>query len=251
MADKETIAEPVEISVIYPAYNEEANLGETIRRSVEALHILSDRFEILIIDDASSDKTRQIADALAAAYPQIKVIHNAKNMGQGMSLRLGFQQVQYSSVTHNAVDYPFDLKDLGRMLPLLKQADIVVAARNSRAGYTLYRKIASIVNVTLLNFLFGLNLRDYNFVQLYRKPVLDTIRVDTVSTAFLTPEMLIRAHDLGFRIKEVAIDYHPRERGVATAGNPRVVFGSLRDMLRFWVKRAKAGSGRRRATYKD
>jgi glycosyltransferase involved in cell wall biosynthesis len=227
----------MEISVIYPAYNEAGNIERTIRRSVEALRSLFDRFEIIIVDDASADETGEIAESLAAEHPEIKVIHNAANQGQGESLRIGFREASYDLVIHNAMDYPFDLKDLSKMLPLLDEADIVVAVRNRRTDYTLYRRFLSVMNLILLNLLFGLGLRDYNFVQLYRKKVLETVQVDARSTAFLTPETLIRAHDLGYRIKEVEIDYHPRERGVATSGRPRVLVSSLRDLLRFWLKR--------------
>ncbi len=227
------------ISVIIPAYNEEANIEDTISLSLVALRPLFDNFEILIIDDASSDQTGEIANELASKHPEINVIHNPTNKGQGESLRIGFKQARYELVIHNAMDYPFDLINLEKMLPLILDADIVIAARKQRSGYSTYRKLASITNLTLLKLLFGLNISDYNFVQLYRKNVLDNIPIETHSTAFLTPEILIRAHDLGYRIKEIKIDYRPREKGEATSGKPSVILLSIRDMSRFWVKRVR------------
>jgi glycosyltransferase involved in cell wall biosynthesis len=224
------------LSVIYPAYNEELNIRGTIQQSLDALHPRLDEFEILIIDDASKDQTGAIADELARQHSEITVLHNAINKGQGECLRVAFRQARHEWVIHNAMDYPFDLRDLDMILPLTQDADIIVAARKSRSGYSPYRKLASAVNLFLLNLLFGLGLHDYNFVQLYRKDVLNSVPVETNSTAFLTPEILIRAHDLGFRIREVEVEYHPRERGAATSGNPRVVLKSIRDMLRFWLK---------------
>jgi glycosyltransferase involved in cell wall biosynthesis len=239
VVDRELYVESTAISVIYPAYNEEENLVETINRSLKAMRSMCHQFEMIIINDASTDRTGEMADALAAIHPEIRVIHNAHNLGQGLSLRVGFAQTAYPLVIHNGMDYPFDLNDIRLMLPVMEHADIVVAARRDRATYSLYRKVVSIVNLLLVNLLFGLRLHDYNFVQMYRKDALNGIQVDARSTAFLTPEILVRARDKGYRIKEVTVDYHPRKKGHATSGKPRVMIGSLMDMLRFWLKRSR------------
>jgi glycosyltransferase involved in cell wall biosynthesis len=224
-----------EISVIFPAYNEEDSLRTTIDRALDALKPRCERFEIIIVNDCSRDSTGRIADELAAAHPEITVLHNPRNLGQGGSLRLAFQQARYKWVTHNGVDYPFDLCDLDLMAPLLAEADIVVAVRKQRAGYTAYRKLISHANVALLNAFFNLKLRDYSFIQICPKWYLESVPVISRSTGFLMPEILIRAHELGLRVKPVDIEYHPRLKGVATAGNPRIVLHSLMELLRFWA----------------
>lgn len=236
----------MEITVIFPAYNEEENIRSAMQRALDSLRPRFDRFEVLIINDCSRDKTGAIADELAAKHPEIRVIHNPVNMGAGKSVWIGFENARYDLVIHNAMDYPFDLKDLDQMTPLLDSADIVVAVRKARAGYSPYRHLTSRVNLWLLQHLFDLKLRDYNFTQLYRKSVLDVVETETRSTAFLTPETMFRAHDLGFRIKEIDIDYHPRLAGVATSGKPKVIIQSMRDMFRFWFRR-KLGLTRTRA----
>jgi glycosyltransferase involved in cell wall biosynthesis len=236
-----------EISVIFPGYNEEENIGPTIRRSLEALRPLFERFEIIIVDDASKDRTGAMADALAAEHPEIRVIHNPVNVGQGESILIGFREARYDLVLHNAMDYPFDLRDLDKMLAVLDDADIIVAVRTRRAGYTMFRRFVSVSNITLLHLLFGLKLRDFNFVQLYRKSVLQSIPVQTRSTGFVTPELLIRANDMGYRIREVVCGYLPREKGVATV-TTKVLRRSLQDVLTFWAQRRRAQAlGRRRA----
>lgn len=232
------------LSVIYPAYNEEENIRDTIARSLAALRARLEAFEILIINDRSRDRTGEIAEELARANPEITVLHNPQNMGQGATLIEGFQRARGEWVLHNAMDYPFDLQDLDKMLPLLDEADVVVAARNQRPNYTAYRRFLSWGNLTLVRLLFDLKLSDFNFVQLYRKEVLEVARPDAASTGFITTETLIRAHDAGFRIKEVQVDYHPRLRGVATSGSLKVVVRSLRDLFRFWWKRARTRSMR-------
>ena len=234
----------MEISVIFPAYNEAENIRPTMEKALGALRPLCHRFEILIVDDCGRDGTGRIADELAAEHPEIRVIHNPQNMGQGASIVRGFEQARYGLVTHNAMDYPFDLRDLSLLLPLLDDADIVVGARLSRPGYSFYRRITSFVNLWLIRTLFPLRLSDYNFVQIYPKAVWTSVKVESRSTAFLTPEALIRAFDMGYRIKEVGIPYHARIAGEATAGKPKVILRSLQDMLRFWWKRSRGKTPR-------
>jgi glycosyltransferase involved in cell wall biosynthesis len=214
-----------------------------MQRALDSLRPRFERFEILIINDYSRDATGAIADELAAKHPEIRVIHNPRNLGAGHSVWIGFRNARYNLVLHNAMDYPFDLADLDKLLPVLSQADIVVAARKSRPGYSPYRHLTSRVNLFLLRTLFDLKLHDYNFTQLYKKEVLDQVETETRSTAFITPETMFRAHDLGFRIKEVEIDYYPRLAGVATSGKLKVVLRSVQDLFRFWIRR-KLGLGR-------
>ena len=229
-----------QVTIVYPAYNEEASIEQTIRRSTETLQSLFADYEVLIINDGSLDETGRIVDALAECDPRIRVIHNEFNLGQGDSLRHGLIEAQGEFVAHNGVDYPFDLKDLAQMMPLARCADIVVAVRRGRPGYTRYRTVISIVNIKLIRLLFPLKLGDYSFVQLYRRDVLHRIRPDSTSTGFMIPELLIRAHDAGMRIEQMDIDYHPRLQGKATAGQPAVVLSSVRDMICFWWKRRGA-----------
>jgi dolichol-phosphate mannosyltransferase len=227
----------MEISVIFPCYNEEKSIHATMERALPALREQFDAFEIILVEDASKDCSPAICDALAAQHTEIRVLHNAKNMGQGASLVRGFRAARYGLVTHNAMDYPFDFRDFRLLLPALKEADIVVAARKRRAGYTAYRILTSVVHRLLLHLMFPPKLRDYSFIQIYPRAVWKKIAVEARSTAFVAPEALIRAHDMGYRIKEIIIEYHPRTAGKATAGAPKVILSSLRDMLFFWWKR--------------
>jgi glycosyltransferase involved in cell wall biosynthesis len=229
----------LELSVVIPAWNEQDSIEPTVRAARDALSGLFDRFEILIINDASTDGTGRLADRLAAEVDEVRVLHNPVNVGQGVSQLRGFARARFELVTHNGMDAPFDFADLEKMVPLLAGADVVVAARTSRPGYTLYRRVISLANLLMLNTLFGLRLRDYNFVQLYRRRVLQAVvpRVEATSAGFVVPEILIRAHDMGFRIRQTPIAYHRRRAGRATVGNPRVVLRSFCEQMRFRLRR--------------
>jgi glycosyltransferase involved in cell wall biosynthesis len=234
----------MEFSIVYPAYEEEADIRTTISTSVLTLRTIFNRFEVLIVDDRGRDRTGDIAKELAAEYEEVRVLRNERNLGQGESILRGFRAARGMLVMHNAIDYPLNLSDLPQMLALLDHADVVVAVRRRRTGYTFYRKVISVTNVFLLRLLFDLKLRDYNFVQLYRKQVLDAVPLEASSTGFAMPALLMNAHDRGFRISEIVLDYHPRLHGAATAGHPKVIVSSLVELMRFWVARRSA---RRRA----
>lgn len=225
------------ITVIFPAYNEAQNIRRAIEQSMEAMTPRFETFELLIIDDGSRDDTGSIAEALAETYPQVTVLHNERNMGLGETLFRGFQCARGELVIQNAMDYPLDLRDLDKLLPALDEADVVVAVRKAYEGYTPYRKLTSTVNRALLRLLFEPKLRDYNYTQLYRREVLEAAQPTSRSTVFIAPEIIIRAHEQGLRIREVEIDYHPRIAGEATSGKPGVIMSSMRDMLAFWIRR--------------
>ena len=230
-----------QLSVIYPAYNEEQNLRSAVERSVEALRGLGSCFEIIVVDDGSTDGTPAIADELGREFPQVRVIHNQRNRGQGRSIQAGFATAKGRLLIHNGVDYCFDLRDLSKMLPLIEDADIVVAERTSYPGYTSFRRFMSKANLLLLHSLFGTRLQDYNFVQLYRRDAWEALPSRARYAALLTAEKLIRAHDSGMRIRTVPMEYYERTSGKQTGGvaNKNVMtlaLVSLVDVLSFWVR---------------
>lgn len=236
----------MKLSVVIPAYNEEDSVTTTVERAVAALRRWCAAFEIIIVDDGSTDQTGRRAAELAARYAEVSVLRNATNLGQGPSLVAGLARARHEVVTHNAMDYPFHLDDLPAVLPLLATADVVVVARRSRPESSLYRRILTRVNVLCLRNLFGVRLRDYNFVQFYRHEVLESVRFDEKSTGFLAPSLIFQAHRRGYRIAEVVLDYWPRERGEAKSGRLRVLVHTCLDMGRFWLRdrreRARPGS---------
>src|SRR5271165_668821 len=109
----------MELSVVVPAYREIDGLRSMIERSLAALRPRCDRFEIILVDDCGGDGTGELADQLAQEHPEIRVIHNERNMGAGASVLRGFRSARYDLITHNAVDYPFDFVDLDLFFPLL------------------------------------------------------------------------------------------------------------------------------------
>lgn len=230
------------ISLVLPGYNEEESVEAAVRESLDILRSFTDRYEIILIDDGSTDGTGGIADRLGAEFPAVRVIHNPVNLGVGSGVLIGFKAARYELVTHNGMDRPFDLKDLERILPLFPAADAVVVQREDRSAHSPYRRLTSVVNYWLIRLLFGVRLYDFNFVQVYKKEVLEAVTVTSRSAAFVTPELLIRAHDLGFKLAQIKLPFHPRKKGEVHYGSIRDILWALGDMLFFLRKRREARS---------
>jgi glycosyltransferase involved in cell wall biosynthesis len=224
------------LTAVMPAYNEARNVEATIRRAVATLRQLVGRFEILLIDDHSRDETPALVDALAAELPEVRALHNEVNLRQGGSLRRGFAEARYDLVTHNAVDYPFDFADLPSLLQHFPRADVVVAGRRDYPGITRGRRFVSDVNRAILRTLFGCRVRDYNFVQVYKRELVQDPRAFSTATPFITPELILRAHHAGRTVVEVDVDYHPRTVGKSSSFNGKNVRDALRDMGRLWLE---------------
>ncbi|HYF50643.1 MAG TPA: glycosyltransferase family 2 protein [Planctomycetota bacterium] len=228
------------ISVVIPGYNEEANIEATIGRCVAALEQLTDRYEVIIVNDCSTDSTAAIAERLARENPSIRVIHNPINMHVGISVLIGLKAATGDVVVHNSMDYPFHLEDMPKALELFPDADVVIISRENRAAHSLWRKITSLTHYYMVRTLFWVPFTDMNFVQVYRREVLQRIPVKAKSPAFVTPELLIRSLRAGFRIKEVKAVFHRRDKGTASYGKPRDILWTLSDMISFWLEPRKS-----------
>ena len=144
----------MDVTVVYPAYNEENALRETVEKSLIALRKLDLKFEILVIDDCSRDGTASEAATLMHEFPEVRVLQNERNLGQGATLKRGFREARGEFVIHNGVDYPFDLEDFGALYNLTNECDIVVASRRGQTGQGAYRAVLSTINRILLRLLF-------------------------------------------------------------------------------------------------
>jgi glycosyltransferase involved in cell wall biosynthesis len=228
---------PKSLSVVLPVFNEEEILEETTCIFLQDLSRLQSDYEIIIVDDGSSDQTGKIADSLAEKIGCLKVIHNPKNLGSGKSLYLGFKEARGELLIGNFADRPFDLKELRNILPLFddQNTDFVVVARTDRSANTFYRKLTSLLNYWLIRLLFRVRVSDFQFAQIYKKEIIETISIMSTQT-FVPPELIIKALYNGFKMIEYRSKFYPREKGNAKCGKPKVIFKTLHDIFRFWCK---------------
>ncbi len=220
----------ISLTVVMPGLNEEANVEGAVRRTLAALERTLDDFEILVIDDGSTDRTGEIAERLAAASPRVRVLRNERNRNYGVSLKRGLHAARCEWVLHDGMDLPLAPEDVEKFLPHLPGADVVVARRPDRSAHSRWRALTSWVNHALLRLLFRPRTADLNFVQFYRKSFACSVPVRSTSPAFVTPELILRAERTGRVVREVPAEFRRRQAGRAHFGRPRDIAWTLRDM---------------------
>jgi glycosyltransferase involved in cell wall biosynthesis len=240
------------LSIFFPMWNEEAYVDRAVRAAEDecqrliGLGEIAD-YELVIVDDCSTDRTPAIADALAAADPHVRVVHHAVNRGLGGSIKTGFDAVRGDVVLYTDADLPFEMLELGRALRVLRQyeADMVSAYRLDRTGEGPRRAIYSFVYNWLIQLAFGTRVRDINFAfKLVRRRVLDAAR-PVSEGSFIDAELVIRAQRLGFHIVQIGVDYFPRTRGVSTLSSPAVIRRMLTEMRELRTDLAALGPAAR------
>jgi glycosyltransferase involved in cell wall biosynthesis len=217
-------------------WNEEAYVQRAVEAAREALNDTAPDHEIILVNDASTDRTGEMADALARADPRIKVVHHAKNRKLGGTLRSGYAVATKELVLYSDTDLPFDFHEVARAVRLLEyqQADVLSAYRHDRTSEGLLRTIYTIGYSALIRTVFRLRFRDVNFsFKLFRRALLDRIVLKSEGS-FIDAEFLVRARKSGAHVIQIGVDYFPRTRGQSTLASPTVIFGILREMMMLW-----------------
>jgi glycosyltransferase involved in cell wall biosynthesis len=225
------------LSVVIPMWNEEAYVERAVRATSEACERLTVAgavlgHEIVLVDDASTDRTPELADALAAVDPHLVVVHHATNRALGGSIRTGLEHATGDVVLYTDADLPFDLLELDRACRILRvyEADVLSAYRHDRTGEGPRRAAYSWGYNWLVQALFGIRLRDVNFAfKLVRRSVLEAVEL-TSAGSFVDVELLVRAQRMGFTVVQIGVDYFPRTRGVSTLSSARVIRGIVAEM---------------------
>lgn len=229
------------LTVLMPAYNEEAGLELGVTSLRTQLVHMDVTYEILIVDDASRDRTGEIADELARRFPEVRVVHHPANRGIGGGFITGVAEARGDWLILIPADLAMDPAELSRYLDAAHDADVVVGIRSDRSDYSGWRLLVSWLNIRLIQLLFGMPQRQFNYISMYRLSVLRQMSIEHWHSAFFHAETLIKARDLGYRLVEVEICYVPRASGRASGADARLIMRTLRDMVLFWFRRTFLG----------
>ncbi len=228
-----------ELSVFFPAYNEEAHIGETIRRAIIVLEKVADKWEIVVVDDGSKDTTGRIVQSLAKDEKRIKLVTHAPNRGYGASLKSGFYNSRYSWIAFTDSDGQFDFSEITKLIKTRDAtgADLIVGYYLKRS-VPFYRKLNTFLWQIIVRMLFGLKVRDIDCgFKLISKKVIDKIpKLESERGAFISSEFLIKAQKYGFKIVEVGVHHYPRVAGKGTGADFNVIVKSFIDLFKLWRK---------------
>ncbi len=225
------------VSIIVPAYNEETKLAPTVSFALEALsrHNIAD-FEIIIFDDASTDRTGEVADELAKNHPKIKVIHNPKNMNLGFNFARGIQLATKEFVGMIPGDNEMEPESLDNIFRVLGEADIIVPYIKNPEARSWGRRFLSKTYVMIINTAFGFNLKYFNGGCYFKTSMVKNVPVSTFGFAYMT-EILVKIlksyPDLTFI--EAPMINRVRERGATKAFRLRNIISVFKTFLTlFW-----------------
>lgn len=220
------------LSVFFPAYNEAGNIEEAVLQALRVLPKVAKKFEVLVINDGSSDATGQIARRLAQVFPQVRAI-NQKNCGYGGALKRGFKEAKYQWVFFTDADLQFDMEELRKLVSKTKSSDAVVGFRLKRAeGWKrqILARALKVWNRLLLGFPKQIVDIDCAF-KLLSKQALRAVGPLNSEGAMISTELLLKLHRSDFRITQVGVHHYSRLHGSPTGNSIHVILNAMLDTI--------------------
>ena len=247
------------VSMVCWVYNERILIEGFLRRIDELLNNTVEDYEIVIVNDGSTDGTGELIEAIARENPRIRVITSPQNENVGLASRKAIQAATKEYLFWQTIDWSYDITNLRIFLELLKKYDVVAGVRFvpvqmrgilarpvltllrlvsiqhiTRRSDTAQKAFVSVINYLLIRLLFGVPLSDFQNVVFYRTKLIQSFDY-VAKSSFVNPEGLLKAHWKGASIAEVPISCIPRQAGQAKGTRPRAIVASLKDITRCWL----------------
>lgn len=219
------------LSFFFPAFNEEASVESIVQNARRLLPELAHDWEIVPVDDGSTDATGAILSRLAAEDTgHVHPVHHEVNRGYGRAVISGYEHSRYDLIFFTDGDRQFDLAELPQLIEQAGRGDLVIGFRRNRRD-PLLRKLNGFMWGTLVKMLFGIKVRDVNCAfKLVKRGVMDKVKL-TSSGAMVSTELLVKAHRKGFSIVEVGVTHYPRTAGKPTGANVKVIARAFRELV--------------------
>jgi glycosyltransferase involved in cell wall biosynthesis len=224
---------PGSLSLILPAYNEEANIEAVVRDALATLPDFTDEFEIIVVNDGSQDRTGDIVARLASEDARVRTVRHQRNRGYGAALTSGFRASRGDFVMFMDADRQLDIRDLRFLAPFASEFDVIAGFRKERSDPLHRRLFAECFNVVVRIF-FGVHLRDIDCAfKLFRG---DFIRGMTLTSpgALINTEIQAKARRQGARLQQIGVNHYPRVAGQPTGGSLRVILRAMRETIALW-----------------
>ena len=225
---------PASLSVFFPAYNDSGTIASLIITALQSASKLTSDYEIIVVNDGSSDSTAQILDELARIYPQLKVVTHEVNRGYGGALRSGFATASKDVVFYTDGDAQYDPTEMAVLWPALTPGvDLVNGYKISRSD-PLHRIIIGRIYHHTVKFLFGLHVRDVDCdFRLLRRSIFDRVHLEK-NSGVICLEMMKKIQDAGFTIVEVPVHHYHRAHGQSQFFNFPRLFHTAIDVFKLW-----------------
>jgi glycosyltransferase involved in cell wall biosynthesis len=204
---------PESISVFFPAYNDEATIAGLVGDALSVLPSLTEDFEVIVVNDGSTDGTAAVLNELAHVNSRVCVVHHESNRGYGGALRTGFASATKELVFYTDGDGQYDVRELALLRPLMKEGvDIVNGYKIKRADAWQRRTLGAAYN-RLAHLLFSIPIRDVDCdFRLIRRRVVEQVELAS-SSGSICVELVHKLHRVGCVFAEAPVHHYPRAHG--------------------------------------
>ena len=219
------------LSLVFPAFNEEANIRAVVEDAYRTVPKLAPIFEIIVVNDGSKDRTGEICDRLVEELSNVRVVHHPRNRGYGAALKSGITLARYDLIFFTDADGQFDLKEVAA---LLEQADVydIVAGYRARRQDPPHRLLFAWGWNILVRLVLGIRIRDIDCAfKVFKRRVFDKVQINSVG-AMVNTEIFAQVSRFGMTVKEIPVSHFPRRHGKPTGGNPAVILKAFRELFR-------------------
>lgn len=226
----------ITLSVFFPARNEEGNIAQAVDDAIEVLEnrreVITD-YEVIVVDDGSTDKTGEIVDEIATKNSKVRVIHHEKNQGYGAAVWTGIQNCRYEYFFFTDSDLQFKLEEIDLLLNHIADYDIVIGYRKNRQDH--FMRLVNAWGWKVLNrIVFGLKVKDVDCAfKLIKTALVKDLPIESRGAMF-SAEMLVRLMKKGYKFKEVPVTHLRRLRGVATGAKLSVIFRAFKELVQVY-----------------
>ncbi len=221
------------LSVILPAYNEAGNIETVISKAIPVLHNFAEEYEIIVVNDGSTDSTQELLNRLVKNNPHLRAIHHPQNQGYGSAIRSGLKESRLDYIFITDSDGQFDFNELPEIYSNLAKADFLIGYRLQRQD-SLMRKVNTYCWNTLCQTLFKTGVRDVDCAfKLFKRPVLDSLQLKA-SGAMISTELVIKSRKAGFKILEIGVHHYPRLSGKSSGAHLRVILRAFQEIIRLY-----------------
>lgn len=229
------------LSLVIPAHNEAANIPGVVRRCCTVLPTLASDFEIVLVDDGSTDGTADRArEAMGPPAGRLRVVRHDRKSGYGVTVADGLRASRGDWVAFMDGDGQFDIGDLRVLTDRLPDHDLVAGWRRRRADPWFRSVISGVFNI-LVRALYGIRYRDIDCgLKVMRRVVLDASAPLLARSALLNTELYFKARRSGLRIVQVPVPHHPRIAGVRSGARVIPILRAMRDLVRLRVRLARS-----------
>lgn len=224
------------ISVFFPAFNDAGSIAELVSVALEILPTMTDDYEVIVVNDGSTDATRDVLDRLASADPNVRVVHHERNLGYGAALQTGFRNASKELVFYTDGDGQYDVRELATLRRLLTdQVDVVNGYKIKRSDATSRKLLGGIYNQTA-RLMFRLPIRDVDCdFRLIRRQKVQEVEI-SCSTGAVCVELVSKLHRSGCAFAEAPVGHYPRLHGDSQFFTYRRVLDTAVDFSLLWWK---------------